>query len=387
MPISDVIDELAAFAPTDLPVISLYLNTQPDQHGRANFDSFVRKSFNERAQSFPLRSDARVSFDKDTERIEQYLKDELKPSSNGVAIFACHAQDEFFRAVQLDAPVDEHKLYVYHQPHLYPLVRLDDQYPRYAALIVDTNAARLFVFGLGRQLNSDQVKNTNVNKTQLGGWSQARYQRHIENYYLHHAKEVVDALDRTVREENINQIVLAGDEVIIPILREQLPKHLNDKIVDVLRLDITTPEHEVMRQTLEAMREHDAKDDQEKIERLLNEYRADGLAVVGAHDSLVALRNGQVDELLLSANLEENHEGFEEISKHLLAGNDTQEIAASGADNVVVKIKDELVTRAKQTGAQVTFIEDQELLAEVGGIGATLRYRVQPKAASASSEI
>jgi hypothetical protein len=39
MPLSEHLDRLAAFEPTTLPVISLYLNTQPDQHGRANFES------------------------------------------------------------------------------------------------------------------------------------------------------------------------------------------------------------------------------------------------------------------------------------------------------------------------------------------------------------
>ncbi len=41
-----------------------------------------------------------------------------------------------------------------------------------------------------------------------------------------------------------------------------------------------------------------------------------------------------------------------------------------------VKVSDELVTRATQTGAGVTFIEDAALLADIEGIGATLRYKV-----------
>jgi peptide subunit release factor 1 (eRF1) len=36
---------------------------------------------------------------------------------------------------------------------------------------------------------------------------------------------------------------------------------------------------------------------------------------------------------------------------------------------------DLLVTRARRTGARVTFIEDPALLAPVGGVGALLRYR------------
>ena len=41
-----------------------------------------------------------------------------------------------------------------------------------------------------------------------------------------------------------------------------------------------------------------------------------------------------------------------------------------------VKISNALVTRARQTGASVAFIEDAALLDDIGGVGATLRYRV-----------
>jgi peptide subunit release factor 1 (eRF1) len=37
---------------------------------------------------------------------------------------------------------------------------------------------------------------------------------------------------------------------------------------------------------------------------------------------------------------------------------------------------DLLLTRARQTGAHVTFIEDAALLRSVGGVGAMLRYQV-----------
>lgn len=375
MPLHQLLDRLAAFEPTSHPVISLYLNTQADQQGRANFDSFIRKEFRTRARSYPKRSPERESFERDAERIREYLRRELRPSSNGFAVFACAGANDFFEAVQLDAPIKEHRLYVYHQPHLYPLARLSDQYRRYAALIADTNAARLFVFGLGERLDEESVQSTKVSRSSAGGWSQARYQRHIDNYHMHHAKEIVEALDRAVREENIEYIVLAGDETIIPKLREQLPQHLDEKVIDVLRLDITTPEHEVLEITLEAMREQDAKDDAEKVAQLLDEYRAGGLAVVGAHDTLAALASGQVDELFLSASLEEIHDDEEEVGEPLVPGAPaSEEDAAKGTRTVMMA--DELVTRARQTGARISFIETAELLADVGGVGARLRYRL-----------
>jgi peptide subunit release factor 1 (eRF1) len=42
----------------------------------------------------------------------------------------------------------------------------------------------------------------------------------------------------------------------------------------------------------------------------------------------------------------------------------------------IVRLADELVARAKQTGARLTFIEDAELLSDYGGVAALLRFRI-----------
>jgi peptide subunit release factor 1 (eRF1) len=375
MLLSQLLDRLAGFTPTELPVLSLYLNAQADQHGRDSFASFVRKELPARAKTYPPRSTAHESFDRDAERIKKYLQDEVQPSTNGIAIFACAGAEEFFEAVQLEVPVTEHQLYVDHQPHLYPLARLLDQYQRYAVLLADTNAARLFVFGTGEQLREKEVHNTKVSHTRVGGWSQARYQRHVKNYHLHHAKEVVDVLRRVVQQDKIERIILAGDDVIIPVLREQMPPQLLDKVIDVLRLDMTTPEHEIVQVALESLREQDTKDDAEKVRRLLDEFRSGGLAVVGTHDTLAALANGQVDELVISATVENLHAEEEEVDA-LLAARAPDGEANGNENSPVVIVADELVTRARQSSAQVTFIENAALLADVGGVGARLRYRL-----------
>src|SRR3712207_5657110 len=179
--LTEQLDELAAFEPSEYPFVSLYLNTQADQHGRDNFESFVRKEFKARAKAFAPESLELASFERDAARIKTYLRDELRPSANGVAVFACAGACDYFRAVQFDAPVKRHQLHVNSRPHLYPLARLLDQHPRYVALIADTNSARLFVFGLGRTVSSSEVQNVKVSRTQGRGWSQMRYQRHVDN--------------------------------------------------------------------------------------------------------------------------------------------------------------------------------------------------------------
>src|SRR5690349_18437219 len=120
MPLHDQLERLSAFETAPYPVISLYLNTQPNERGRDQYQAFVRKEFKARAQTYAPNSPERASLDRDFERIGRYLETELQPSANGVAIFACDA-GELFEAVQLDAPLDDHWLYIGDRPHLYPL--------------------------------------------------------------------------------------------------------------------------------------------------------------------------------------------------------------------------------------------------------------------------
>jgi peptide subunit release factor 1 (eRF1) len=49
---------------------------------------------------------------------------------------------------------------------------------------------------------------------------------------------------------------------------------------------------------------------------------------------------------------------------------------AAGAAIGTVRLADELVTKARQTAARISFIEDPSLLEPYGGVAATLRYRI-----------
>lgn len=372
--VDDALERLAAFEATTFPVITLYLNTQPNTNGQPDFRQFAQKELSARARTFSAGSAERQSFELDTVRIEKYLQEELNPSTRGLAVFACAAAD-LFETLQLHAPFEENRLYVYNQPHLFHLTRVDDENPRYAVLVTDANSARIFVFGLGEVIDSERVQSKKVQRVKVGGWSQARYQRRVENAHLHHAQEVIDALDGIVRADQVSHIILAGDPVAIPILREALPKHLADKVVDTIRLDVKAPEKEIFEATLKRLREEDAKTEYEKVERLFGAYREGGLAAVGREETLQALANGQVDELLISAAMEQEHPAEETVDA-IIAPEIPDAAGSTETDEPrSVLLPDLLVTKAKQTGARVTFVENAVLLAGIEGVGAFLRWR------------
>lgn len=378
-----LLDHLLNFEPVPAPVISLYLDARVDQQGQRNFMPFVRKQLTEKSKSYETSSDERKSFEEDFVRIVRYLESEVPTSVQGLAIFACSAWSDWFEVGQFEVPFERNRLFVSDRPHLYPLARLIDQYRRYAVVLADTNRAQIFVFAAGRAVEHEELENVKTKHTQVGGWSQARYQRHEQNYHLQHAKEVVDTLEKIVREENIEHIILAGDEaVVIPLLREQMPKTLEEKVIDALNLNVNTPEHELLEDSLKVFQRHDSVTDMEKVERLLNEYRGDNLAVAGAPETLAALSNGQVEEMLIAAKADSIQFDREEVEKVLkLYDTATDEPLPEELNQRTVA--DELVRRANVfSSAKVTFIEDSTRLEGVGGVGGFLRYRISAESAA-----
>jgi peptide subunit release factor 1 (eRF1) len=356
------IDRLAAFDSGPFPVLSLYLNMQPDQHGRDNFDAFLRKELAERVRTYGTEGPEQQSLERDAQRIREYVSS-VDASANGLAIFACSAAD-MFEAVPLATPIDEHRLYISGEPHLYPLARLADDYPRYAVLVADTHRARIFVVAANSVQTRETVENTKTRGHKMGGWSQARYQRRVQNERAHHAREVVDALNRIVRDENIASVIIAGDEVVVPLLRAEFPKELADRVVDVVALDIRAPEHEVIEMTRDVMVQKDAANDRERVDALFDAYRSNGLGVVGPKATQMALELGQVDELLITGTPDTLDTG---------SANDTVE---SGERTAEERLADELVTKARQTAASIVVVQDASLLASVGGVGALLRFKL-----------
>ena len=351
-----VLDRLATFEPTGLPFLSVYVDARPDNTGREHWEANVRKELGERAKTYGRRTRAREDFDADAERALAWLTREHRTSANGVGVFTCTSAS-VFETLELEVPLESTEVFAADRPHLYPLARVLDRYRRYAVAVTDTSLARIFVVALGTIEPRAAVESEKLRRTDMGGWSQARYQRHVDAHRAEHTREVVEALERIVREERIDRVAVAGNESTMALLRAQLTKPLAALVTELPHVGVGASEAEILRGTLELIPQQEARDDAERVGRMYDAYRAGGLGMIGLAGTRAALENGQVHELLLVASPDQ------------LEGPDGAALA------------DELVAKARQTDARVIFIEDASLLAEAGGVGAILRYRLQRRAA------
>jgi Bacterial archaeo-eukaryotic release factor family 10 len=115
----------------------------------------------------------------------------------------------------------------------------------------------------------------------------------------------VDTLDRIARQDDIRHVIVAGDDVVVPLLREQMPQHLVEKLVDVLKLERNAGEDQIVEATLHALRQKEAENDAERVQEVVDACQSGGLGVVGPEAVLSALQLGQVDELFITATPQE----------------------------------------------------------------------------------
>lgn len=168
MQLDGLIERLAAFHSGTLPVISLYLDGRPDQHGRERYGVFVRKELAARARAWADRSPERGSFHRDVDRILTWLHEEARPSAHGLAIFACAGAADFRGLLRGGAARGSGRA----APDLRrghaaaPAARAPPRgSPRYAAVGLDTQSARIFVFGLGELEATGEIEGEKTRRT------------------------------------------------------------------------------------------------------------------------------------------------------------------------------------------------------------------------------
>jgi peptide chain release factor subunit 1 len=393
MKLNDLVQKLAAFEPSGFPVVSLYLDAKANKNGRDEYEIWFRREIADLSENYEEDSAEAQSIKQDIEKIQQFLETEADESANGIAIFACAGADDFFETAQLDVAFPNNRLFAFDRPHIFPLVRIVEQNPKYAVLWSDTNKADIYVFGGENTINVEtetlakveEIENVVTQGTKVGGWSQARYQRHIANFHLQHAKETVEELERLLQQAKIEYLVLCGDErTIMPILRPQLSKPVEESVVETLNLSQYASEDEIREKTREVMDAQNAIKDQERVQRMYDAAKAAaGLGTMGVEDTLAALSNGQVEELIISSSFEAIKYSPKKVKKVLKAYAPGDDNSASDELPDVKEsrqIGDELIIRALNSNAKIIFIEDDSLLKEANGVGAVLRYNINATA-------
>ena len=349
--LKDLMRSLAEATSTDAPILSVYIDVRPEAHGERpgerNELTLVRDRLNAVADTLEPRTDARESFDADRTKIERLLESEDLNETDGVAVFACDrlglweaigSHVEFDTQVAAGPTAD-----------LFQLARMLDETSSAVIAVVDTNTCRLFVTRRGslEERGGPDEPTDEHERHETGGWSQARYQRHVDMQDKRFAKEAALAIERLVQREKPQHLILVGDERAIPVLENELSEAVRPLVEHVARLQMRSSADAVRAEVAPILSALEEAESQDAADRAIAGHRAGDLGVTGIDATMEALEAGQVDQLVIdeSASMDED-------------------------------LRAELVRQASLTDASVEIVRDHAGLARREGVGATLRFRI-----------
>jgi peptide chain release factor subunit 1 len=345
---------LADTTSVDAPIITLTIDLRPQAHGERPGErpeiAVVRDRLRTIEDELEPHTPAHDSFVADRDRIDEFLRGDATNRGVAFCIFAC-AHIGLWETLEVNDDLETH-VSTGPTADLFALARALEDVVSAVVAIVDSNTCRLFVTRRGslRELDGPDEPPDEHRRRDVGGWSQARYQRHIDMQDRRFAREAADALLRLVQRERPRHVVLAGDERALPLLEAELAEEVRPLVehTTAIELRATTDEvHEAVAPILGALREHAARS---VADRAVAGARAGDLGVVGMDATARALDLGQVDELVIDE-----------------------------AAPVDEELRAELVRQAAATDARVELVRDHDVLQRHDGIGATLRFRISDR--------
>jgi peptide subunit release factor 1 (eRF1) len=199
-----------------------------------------------------------------------------------------------------------------------------------------------------------------------------RLQRHVDDHRQKHLKHVADELFRLQERRHFDRLILAGANDVVAELERELHDYVAKRVRARIVLPTTASAGEVLGRSLALDEELEARREREEADRLLDAVAARRGAVGGLDGVLDAVWETRAGELLVDDEL--RHSGSVCGTCGRLASTDGACSACRGRTEPVPDIVETGVAVALRQGCRIETITQDGLLAEVGGIGAFLRF-------------
>jgi len=366
--------ELAAFRATNGCAISLYVNLDPSEvPTAADAQSRVNALLNsaEKTDRSDLTHDQRGALKADLERIERWFDDDFeRDGSRAVAVFAA-SLDNFWSTISLPEPVAD-GVKVGRELHLAPLVPVVARADGTIVAVVGREQGQLYRLQAGRLVEIAEHYDEQPGQHDQGGWSQSRYQRHIQKLVQEHLKGVAEELDRSRRRMHAPKIVLVCSEEMRSEFMDELPADAREALVGWTQAEAHAGPAELLAAVTPVLAQADTKAEEEVIARWKEEAGRNARATSGWEQTLEAASDGRVEVLLFQEG--SDHSAFRCPACGRAAANEGAcPLDGTSLESVDGGI-DLAVHQTLMHGGAVWAVRHHEDLAPVGGIGSLLRY-------------
>jgi peptide chain release factor subunit 1 len=366
--------QLAGFRAENGCATSLYLNLDPHEvptAGDAQTRMNALLNAAEKTDRKDLTHEQRGALKADFERIARWFDDEFeRDGAQGVAVFAA-GLDNFWSTLALPEPVPD-RFKVGHELFLAPLVPVVARADGTIVAAVGREQGHLYRLEAGRLQELGDYSDDTPGRHDQGGWSQARYQRHIEKLVQDHVKGVAEVLDRDRRRLHVPKIVLVCSEEMRSELLGALSTDAREAVVGWAPAEAHAGPAQLLQAVTPVLEQAEAKDEAEVLARWREDAARGTRAASGWEQTLEAASDGRVEVLLFQDGVD--HTAF----RCPACGRASATGGSCPLDGTSLERTDAgldlAVHQTLAQGGEVWAIRHQQDLAPVEGIGALLRF-------------
>ncbi len=363
---------LATLPEKEEPVVSCYLTLEKGRIKYSNaYDEYIRHI------KCGLSSQELQGVEDALAPIYIYLNNKLLYDAKGVAIFSRGGDEPFFLPLQFQVPLP-YWIVVDSVPNIYHLVELKDTFHRYVVLITTLESARILEINVGSVTRQLWTQRPELRKRIGREWTKMHYQKHTRERGRRFIKEMIRTLNKLMSETGNTHLILAGHPSMTSEMKDNLPKQLLSKLIDLVPLAGKEETSDIVKATISRFIREEEKESQDTAELLSQEMHTGGLAVAGAENCLKVLRENRADTLvILKTNFSSrgwscSNCGFTDLEKQ----SPGMCPACKGLALRKFDIKEEVVRLAEHIGAKIELVSKNEALKRLGGFGCLLRYRL-----------
>ena len=375
---SDLLRRLADLRPDGARVLSLFLNLDPSEFATpparaTEVRSLIDEAERQSRDAGDLDHDQQKALRADIERARDHLERLSVDGAHALAVFVCGPAD-LFEAIKLPRPI-ETRAVVDDSPFVEPLAELGMR-GSWAVLVVNRQVARM-LRGSPEQLTElPPVEDEVHGRHDQGGWSQARYQRSVDEEARWHLKRAAEVAFRRFRRSPFDNILLGGPDETVNEFEGMLHPYLRERVVGRFKIDVENTSPDQIREAAAGViAEVDERIEREALDRLDEGVGKGGRGTAGLDDTIAALNERRVEILLLTDRFDAAGVFCHQCG---WVGTDvtlTECPADGGKLEQRENIAENAVELAIQQAARVQRVRHHaERLEDQGSIGAVLRF-------------
>jgi peptide chain release factor subunit 1 len=295
--------ELARIRPDDARVLSVFINLDPSEFAApparaTEISSVIDDAARRIRDADGLSHNAKKALEEDVKRADSFLRDFSPKGAHGLALFACGPAD-LFEAIRLPRPI-ETRAVIGDTPFVEPLVHSVAAHDSWLVVLVNRQIGRI-LRGDGEHLEElEPVEDEVHGQHSQGGWSQARYQRSVDEDVQDHLKKVADAVFLHFKRQPFQHVLLGGPAETLADFEGKLHPYVTEKLAGRIDVDVeNTPPDGVRDAARPKIEELGRKAEREALDLVREGVSKGSRGAAGLDAVLAALNERRVEKLLL----------------------------------------------------------------------------------------